>query len=43
MVRHGLFLVLLAQAVGLHAAPRHFDVVAVFEPAKKAGGDGASR
>lgn len=41
MVRHGLFVVLLAQAVGLHAAPRHFDVVAVFEPAKTAGGDGS--
>ena len=41
MVRHGLFVALLAQSVGLSAAARHFDVIATFEPAKKAGGEGA--
>jgi hypothetical protein len=41
MVRHGLLVALLAQAVGLSAAARHFDVIATFEPAKKAGGEGA--
>jgi len=40
-VRHGLFVALLAQAVGLQAAARHFDVIATFEPAKKARGEGA--
>jgi hypothetical protein len=41
MLRHGLLAVLLAQAVGLPSSTRHFDVIAVFEPAKKPGGDGA--
>jgi hypothetical protein len=41
MVCHALFAVLLAQAVGLSAAPRHFELLAVFEPAKHPGGEGA--
>ena len=41
MLRHGLFMVLLAQALGAASSARHFDVVAVYEPAKKKGGDGA--
>jgi hypothetical protein len=41
MVRHGLFVALLAQAVVSSASARHFDVIAVFEPAKKAAGEGA--
>ena len=32
---------MLAQSVGLSAAARHFDVIATFEPAKKAGGEAA--
>jgi hypothetical protein len=41
MVRHGLFVALLVQSVGLPAAARHFDVIATFEPAKKAEGEAA--
>ena len=41
MVHHGLFVALLAQAIGMPSSPRHFDVIAVFEPAKKPGADGA--
>jgi len=37
MVRIGWLLALLALA----PSPRHFDVMATFEPAKKAGGEGA--
>ena len=36
----GLLAVLL-QAAALSAAPRHFEVIAAFEPAKKPGGEGA--
>jgi hypothetical protein len=32
---------LLAQAIGVPSGARHFDVIAVFEPAKKPGGEGA--
>ena len=41
MLRHGLLVVLLAQVLGASSSARHFDVIAVFEPAKKPGGDGA--
>jgi hypothetical protein len=41
MLRQALLVALLAQSVGLSAAARHFDVMAAFEPAKKAGGEGA--
>jgi hypothetical protein len=42
MLRQGLLLALLAQGVvGVSAAPRHFELLAVFEPARQAGGEGA--
>jgi hypothetical protein len=41
MMRHGLVVVLLAQSLGLSAAARHFDVMATFEPASKAGAEAA--
>ena len=41
MLRHWLLLALLVQGVGSSAAPRHFELLAVFEPAKAAGEAGA--
>jgi hypothetical protein len=41
MVRQWLLVAVLAQAAGLSGAPRHFELLAVFEPAKQAGGEGA--
>jgi hypothetical protein len=41
MVRSGLLVALLAQAVGVSSPSRHFDVIAAFEPAKKKGGEAA--
>jgi len=40
-MRHGLVVALLAQSLGFSAAPRHFDVMAEFEPASKAGSEAA--